>query len=326
MILVTGATGLLGSQLVRQLLSENQGPIRGLKRKSSKLTFAKDFEDKIEWFDTDILDIVQLEKAFQGITKIFHCAAVVSFDPNLRDALWQTNVEGTANIVNLCLENSVKKLVHVSSIASLGRSVSAKNIDENQEWEDNGQNSWYAVTKYNSEMEVWRGMAEGLDVIVVNPSIILGAGNWSNDSSSFFNLIDKGMPFFPVGSNGFVDVEDVAKIMSQLMNSTIINERFILNGADCTYQWLFNEIANNLNKKPSTIPITPFIGAIGWRVEKIRAFFKGKMPVITKETVRTTSKDYSYNSAKLINALDFKYQPMNATIQRISKQFLNKDH
>lgn len=322
MILVTGATGLLGSQLIRELIHNGHTNIRGLKRKSSNLKFVKDIQDQVEWFDADILDVVALEEAFKGITKVYHCAAIVSFDPNMRDIMYQTNVEGTANVVNLAIEQEVQKLVHVSSIAALGRAVEGVKIDENIEWEDSNENSWYAVTKYNAEMEVWRGVAEGLNVGVVNPSIILGKGNWSNDSSAFFKIIWKGMPFFPCGSNGFVDVHDVAKAMVRIMESPINNERYILNGADLKYEALFNTIAKHLKKKPSHIKITPLIGAIGWRVEKIRAFLKGKMPVITKETVRTTSKNYSYDSSKIKNEVGFEFKPMEETLARISNEFL----
>ena len=322
MILVTGGTGLLGSKLLHKLI-DNGEKVRALCRKSSRFDLVKSIKDKIEWIEADVLDTPSLETAMEGISKIYHCAAMVSFNPSKREAMYQINIDGTANIVNVALNSNIEKLVHVSSIAALGRVKDGAEIDEKTMWEDSNDNSHYSITKYQSEKEVWRGIAEGLNAVIVNPSIILGEGNWKTDSSSFFSNVYKGMPFFPIGCNGFVDSEDVVEAMVYLMNSKINNERFILSTDNIYYKDLFFLISDQFNKKRPSMPMTKLIGAIIWRLVAVFSFIMGKTPVITKETVNTISKKYFYDNTKIIEA-GFKFRPISETVTRCCKAYLQK--
>jgi len=323
MILITGATGLLGSAIVEALLKEDQS-IRILVRNPNALKSLSPFKDQIEIIEGDVLDIFSLETAMEGIDHVYHCAAIVSFDPNMAESMYQINVEGTANVVNIAIEKEVNKLLHVSSIAALGRVKSGQTVTEDTEWQNSKENSQYSITKYQSEMEVWRGIAEGLNAVIINPSIILGKGNWKDDSSSLFNIGYKNIPFYPIGMNGFVDQLDVVKAAIKLMKSEINNERFILSGADITYQDLFSWMSEQYGQAVPKYPLKSWMGQIGWRLEKLRATLIGKMPVITKETIRTTSNRYSYSSNKVKQAIAFEFTPEKVTIDRIAQQYLKE--
>ena len=332
MILVTGGTGLVGSHLLFDLINSGE-KVRALKRKSSNLDNVKnvfgyysdnanDLFNKIEWADGDVLDIFSLEDAMKDVSEIYHCAGMVSFEPGNEKFLMKVNVNGTANVVNIALDKKIKKLCYVSSISSLGRAEHDGFVDEQTHWVSSNKNSHYSVSKYGGEREVWRGIEEGLDAVIVNPSIILGPGNWNSGSSRVFTSVLKGLKFYTVGVNGFVDVRDVSKAMVQLMESKIKNERFILNSENISYQKLFNLIAKYLGKKPPTIHAGKFLSAVVWREEKIRSFITGSKPFITKETARTANSTYRYSTKKIETKLNFEFIPIEKTIKDSAELFL----
>ncbi|WP_298716464.1 NAD-dependent epimerase/dehydratase family protein [Chitinophaga sp.] len=323
MILVTGGTGFLGSYLLRALVKAGK-PVRALYR--SRIPDAvKDVADRIEWVQGDVLDVTSLEAAFAGINEVYHCAAVVSFQPDAREAMMKINIEGTANVVNMAIDANIRKLVHVSSVASLGRAKQNDQLNEKSQWEESKNNSQYAVSKHLSEMEIWRGIAEGLDAVIVNPSIILGSGFWHDGSGMLLKNAWKEFPYYTEGVNGFVDVEDVVEAMIRLMESPISGERFILNGDNWPYRQLFNEMALHLGKKPPHIAAKPWMAAIVWRIEKIRGMITGKRPLLTRETARTAQLKVYYNNGKILEALPgFRFRPLADTIGEISRNFLRE--
>ena len=323
MILVTGGTGLVGSHLLKELVS-NGAKVRALKRPDSNMSLVATIQDQVEWFKGNVTDVISLQEAMQGISQIYHCAAVVSFSPAQRQNMFNVNVSGTANVVNLALENQIDKLVHVSSIAALGRVVEGNIIDEKVKWENSKNKSYYSYTKFLSEKEVWRGIAEGLNSIVVNPALILGAGNWQNDSSGLFSRVWKGLPFYPTGMNGFVDVQDVVTAMIRLMNSNIANEQFVISGNNLTYKKVFSEIAANFKKKPPRIAVNRILGSLAWRAAAAKAMLTKKEPLITKETVRTSSKVFKYDNRKIKEAIDIEFTPIEATVRNICEKFQGK--
>ena len=314
MILITGATGLVGSHLIQQLV-KTDSPVRALYRKEIPLN---EFGTKVDWVKGDILDIFSLEDAMQGVKQVYHCAAIVSFNPSKIKSLQKTNIEGTANIVNACINTGVKKLLFVSSVAALGRIREDKPIDESMSWTPETSNSEYGKTKYLAELEVWRGMGEGLDVAVVNPVIILGSGDWTSGSSAIFKSAYDEFPWYTSGMSGFVDVNDVVNAMIIIMQSTISGERFIISGADAFYKDIFEMMAKYFNKKVAHKKVTPFLANIVWRLEAIKAKFTGKDPLLTKETAKTAQARVSFNNGKLFHFFpDFKYTDMEKSIERI---------
>ena len=324
MILVTGGTGLVGSHLLLELTSQGKR-VRALRRASSKDDFlehvfrayAKDPEHQmnlIEWVEGDVLDIYSLEDAMEGVTQVYHNAAIVSFSPGVREMMNRVNVDGTANVVNAAITKGVKKLCHLSSIAALGRANQDGVTDENTAWVTSKNNSYYSVSKYNGEREVWRGSVEGLDVVVLLPSVILGLADISNGSMQLFNTILKGMPFYTPGTNGFVDVRDVVNAQLCLMESDVVNEKFVVSAENRSYKEILGMIADGLGKKRPGIRVSKFMSVLAWNFFKIKSLITGKSPIITKETAATAMREYTYSNEKLLSACSLEFRPVEDTI------------
>jgi len=310
---ITGATGFIGSYLVRELLGLGH-QIKALKRPSSNLAFVQDFAHKIEWTDGDILDVVGLQKQIADVDYVIHAAAVVSFSPKDRKKMYEQNIQGTINMVSVAQKYPIKKFVHISSIAALGRNKNLSVISEETQWEDSDENTEYAITKYQAEMEVWRAAAEGLPVLIVNPSIVLGKGDTSRSSLQIFRFAQKQYPFYPQGSINYVDVRDVASITVSLALSPIINERYILDGGHTTFKDFFTQIATIKGFPPPTIAVSPLLAEIGWRVLAVIRFLTGIEPFLTKETARSAMQNFVYDTQK-IRALGFSFRSLEDTLK-----------
>ena len=321
-ILVTGGTGFLGSYLLRMLIQQGH-TVRATKRPRSSMDLLGDAAAKVEWVDADVTDLGAMEEAFEGIQQVYHCAAMVSFHPRDYRQMNQINVEGTANIVNLCLEFGVEKLVHVSSIAALGRSPEHLHITEDTKWSQSKNTTRYSISKYQSEQEVWRGHAEGLPVAIVNPSIVLGSGFWNLGSARFFKQVYEGLKFWPDGRSGFVDVRDVAHTMILLMNSHISGERYVLNAENVEFYQFFQQIALNLGKKPPFIKVTPLLAEVAWRVEWLKEKLLGAEPIVTKESARSSQNPYTYGNEKSLTIPGIHYRPVAETLRETAAQCLD---
>ncbi len=317
MILVTGAAGLLGNELIQQL------DAKGLTVKAGyHTTFIKNnFSSNIIATSLDILDVYALEAAMEGVSEVYHCAGLVSFSSKDAEKLYKINVEGTANVVNACINANVNKLLHVSSVAALGRMRHGQTINETMQWTEDTSNSKYGHSKYLGELEVWRGVAEGLNAVVINPSIILGAGNWDEGSTKLFKNIFNGFNWYSTGITGFVDVQDVAMAMIALMQSDIAAEKYIVSSENVTYQTVLNIIAEGFNKKLPSKKITKILANIFWRVEAIKSKLTNIMPLVTKETAATSLAEVHFDNAKLLAALpNFTYQKLEDSIKRICRE------
>jgi dihydroflavonol-4-reductase len=329
-VLITGATGLVGSAVARRFLADNH-EVRALVRPNADRSLLEDLESAIKWVEGDVLDIGSLEAAIENVDFVVHTAAVVSFVPRDRKMMYKVNVEGTANLVNVCLKYPVKKLCHVSSIAALGRPDSRKLVaghttilDESQRWEDSPENSEYAKTKHLAELEVWRGVAEGLNAVIVNPTLVLGEGDWSKSSTQIFRYVFKEKPFFTEGVANYVDVKDVAEIVFRLLGSDVSAERFLLNAGSISYRNLFNMIAGAMHKKEPWLRVGPGLAGMIWRIEAVRTFLMGTKPLITKETAQSAARNISYRNDKITNLLDFKFRTIEETVARVSESLVSK--
>ncbi|WP_299398574.1 NAD-dependent epimerase/dehydratase family protein [uncultured Gelidibacter sp.] len=334
MILVTGGTGLVGSHLLYKILETNT-KVKAIYRREQKLDLVKNVfsyytEDveslynKIEWIEADITDIPALQEAFNGVDYVYHCAAFVSFEPNKYLELRKINIEGTANVVNLCISNRIKKLCYVSSIATIGHHQNPEQlITEETYWSQEDDNSIYAITKYGAETEVWRGSQEGVDVVIVNPGIIIGPGFWnSGGSSSLIKKVYKGMPYYTNGITAYVDVDDVVKAMILLMQSDIKNERFIVISENLSFKDFLQQTAIALKVKPPSKQATAFILAIGWRLDWLQHLFTGKRRRLSKQVTNSAKSIKKYDASKLKNALDFQFKPMATSIKETADLFL----
>ncbi len=316
---------MLGTELILQL-ADGEDQIVATYRSEAKLDFAKNqfkllgdedlrIFDSVDWQCCDLLDIPRLEEILPGIHRIYHCAALVSFDAADDDMLIYNNVRATANLMNFARECGVEKVVHVSSVAAFGRNSRGTLIDENSEWSGKKGNSVYARSKYQAELEAWRAHEEGLPLVVVNPSIIIGAGDWWNGSSALIGKVARGFKFYSEGINAFVDVRDVAAITIKLMKSEIVGERYALMSENLSYKEVFYMIADELKVPPPSIKAKPWMGAIVWRIEKIRSWLTGKSPMLTPDTVHTSFQKNFYTHNKVNKRLGFEFRPVKETIE-----------
>lgn len=324
-LLVTGGTGFLGSYIIKALIAKGYA-VRAIRR-SNKLPFyiPKEIFDKVEWVDGDILDVISLEEAMQGINTVIHSAAIVSFHKRDRELMYQVNVEGTANVVNAALEQNVKRLIHISSVAALGRTMIGGSVNEEKKWEESKANTHYAKSKYKGELEVWRGISEGLNGVVLNPSTILGYGDWNTSSCAIFKNIYEEFKWYAPGLNGFVDVEDVARAVAAILESNINEQRFIVNGDTWAFKKLMDTIADNFGKKRPSRQSTAFLLNLAWRMEKVKSFFSRKNPLLTRETARIAMSKTYFDNEKLLKTLPgFSYTPLEQTIRQATQKYLEQ--
>lgn len=336
MILVTGGTGLVGAHLLYELTNSGLR-VKALRRPQSNTEWVKKIFsyytsepdklfEQIEWVEGDILDYLSLEEALNDVTSIFHCAAIVSFHGDDHDMMLNNNVKGTGNLIDAAIHNGVRRFCHVSSIAALGKTQDGSQITEETYWTPSKRKSGYSLSKFFSEMEVWRGIEEGLDAVIVNPSIIMGPGNWDIGSPKLFQSIWKGLKYYTKGISGFVDVRDVVKAMILLMDEQrfeqVKSQRFILNAGNLSYQDFFNKIADGLNKPRPRNFASDIKLHIAWRMAKAGSFFTGKPPVITRDAVWGTNQTNQYSGEKITRTTGFEYRSLDSSISDIADIFL----
>ena len=326
MIFVTGGTGLLGSHLLFEL-TKSATPVKAIFRNTSKLEVVKrvfQFYDQqnglerynsIQWVNCDVLDVVTLAEEMEDCTHVYHCAAIVSFHKRDFNAIMKVNREGTANIVNCALDLGIEKLCYVSSTAAIGNGNNDPIVTEETKWKQSPTTSGYSIAKYSAEKEVWRGIEEGLNAVIVNPCVIIGAGDWNESSMTMFRTIDKGLKFYTEGENAFVDARDIAEIMQKLMLSEIQNERFLCIGENAAFKTLFDKIALRLNKKQPTILVKPWLMGITWRLMALISLLPRIKSPITQETARSAFGKTVYSNEKIKKALDFKFRTLDEMVE-----------
>jgi dihydroflavonol-4-reductase len=320
MIVITGATGLLGSFIAKRFLSENQNVV-GLKRKNSNAHLLSN-EHKLRWREADVTDPVSLADALMGATLVVHAAALVSFDPRKENEIYRINVEGTKNIVNACLAGGTK-LIHVSSVAALGRQKGISFISEDATWVDGPYNSTYAKSKMLAELEVYRGIEEGLQASIINPSYILAPADWQKSSAQIFNYVWKESRFYSGGMANYVDVEDVSEMVYQLSQESYTGERFIASAGSIPYQSLFDEIAKRFHKKSPSIKVPNSLLSLFARAEEWRSFFLGKSPLISRESVKAARENFTYSNEKAVSKLNIRFKTLEETLNRCCQYYLD---
>lgn len=323
MVFVTGGTGFLGAYIIKELVSKGI-PVRAIRRSNNLPSFIPaSVLSLAEWIDGDVLDLVGLEESMDGIDTVIHSAAKVSFNARERRDMFRVNIEGTANVVNVAIEKNIRHFIHVSSVAALGRKNNGTVVTEEKQWEDSTVNTNYAISKYQAEMEVWRAIGEGLHAVIVNPSTILGYGNWNTSSCAIFKTAYTEFPWYTSGINGFVDVEDVAKAIVLLAERNISGERFILNGDNWSFRQLLTTIADGFGKKHPSRNATPVLGGIAWRMEKLKKFLSNEPPLLTRESARIAQSKTFFDSGKILKFLPgFSFTPLHQTITKACENYL----
>ena len=331
MIFVTGGTGLVGAHILLDLASKNK-TIKALKREGSSIAITEkvfnhynkqNLLQNIKWVEGDLLDSYSLYTLLEGCKIVYHAAAFVSFHPKEVKKMMDINIIGTENIVNACLDNKIEKLAYVSSVSTLSKPKNNSIINEKSFWTNDSNKTKYAQSKYFAEQEVWRGIQEGLDTIIVNPSIILGPGDWTKGSSQLFTKVWKGLKYYTEGATAYVDVLDVASILIKLMESDAKNDRFILSSENVSYRKLFKEIANHLGKKEASIKVTPFLKELAWRTEYFKYLISGVKPLLTKETANQAMTISNYSNQKICD-LGYTFLPVSDSIEKYSNWFLKE--
>jgi len=336
MIFVTGGTGLVGAHLMYDLISRGER-VRALRRKGSSTnrtekifscysTESQALLQKIEWVEGDVLDKESLVDLLTGVDHIYHAAATISFDPAQRENMIHTNCQGTANLVDLALSLKIPRFCHVSSISAIGSPPDGIEANENHPWRNNGDHSAYAESKYLSEMEVWRACLQGLDVVIVNPSVIIGPDNWKTGSSLLFSTVWKGLKFYTKGTTGFVDVRDVTAAMQRLMDDDMWektkNQRYILNAENVSFRDFFYQVSDSLHVRRPGFLAGGVLLNLTCRVSEFISFVTRTPPFLTRETARSSVRSSYYDGSKIIRAIGFEYTPVSVSIRDISRIFL----
>lgn len=329
MDLVTGGTGIVGSHILEELTRDGLN-VRAIRRGSSDINLVqKIFNhynnphfDNIEWVNGDITDIPSIEEAMKGVTNVYHAAAIVSFSKKDRKLMYKINVEGTANIVNACIASNIKKLGFISSTAAIGKGEGNNWHNEKAKWTTTKDTSYYAITKHTAEAEVWRGIEEGLNAVIINPSVIIGPGDMKKSSGSLFGTINKGLKFYTNGINGFVDARDVSRGIVSLVNSNLDSERYLCIGENISFKTLFEHISKSLNKPTPSILAKPWLTNIAWRLTGFSAFITGQKPSITKESASSSHSINQYENDKLTKALNFNFTPIKDACENTGSFFL----
>ncbi|WP_334056345.1 SDR family oxidoreductase [Polaribacter sp. P097] len=333
MILVTGGTGLVGSHLLYHLSVKND-KIRAIYRTEASLKKVKQvfsyytsdvkLFSKIKWFKADITDVPSMKPAFANVTHVFHCAALISFNSKDYREMRKVNIHGTAILVNLAIDAKVNKFCFVSSIAAVGDALNDNLVDEDCEWNKEQDNSGYSITKFGAEMEVWRASQEGVDVIIVNPGVILGSGFWKSGSGKLFTQVFNGFKYYTEGITGFVAVQDVVKPMIQLMESSLKNERFILVAENKSFKEIFYKIADAFDKKRPYKLVKTWQTELAWRISWFVSKINGVAPLLTKYSARSAHNVTKYSSQKVIDAIDYKFESIDATIERTCENYIKE--
>ncbi|WMJ72712.1 NAD-dependent epimerase/dehydratase family protein [Cytophagaceae bacterium ABcell3] len=324
MIFITGCNGLAGSFLARELVSKGE-TIRALKRPDSDMSLLGTCAQKIEWVEGDICDVTILDEALKGVNQVIHTAAIVSYLPQDREKMYKVNVEGTANVVNAAIRNSVQKFCQLSSVSAFGKNAKENIVSETVKLTNAEFSSFYGYTKFLAELEIFRGIEEGLDAFMVNPSVIIGPGDWNKSSTKLFRYVREEKPFYTKGKMNYIDVRDVTSIIIQLMTQTnITGEKFILNAGSISYKDFFELIAKSLNKRPPRYQANAFLSEIAWRFSAIKSTITGKPPLISKETARLSGNSHLYDNAKIKNRLNYSFRDIKDSINWTCHQLLEK--
>lgn len=322
MVLVTGANGLLGSYLVKELIRRGEH-VRGLRRATSDMSLLEGYQDRVEWVEGDVRDVYSLEEAMRDVDQVYHVAAMISMQPRDQQQMLSVNAEGTANVVNAALGSDIKKLLYVSSVAAFGRPEKAiRLIDENLDVKDSKDNFAYYKSKLYAEREVWRGIAEGLHAVIINPSTILGGGFWNIPPNGIFSHVYSGLPFYTTGVNGFVDVRDVVEVAIRLMHSDIESEKFIVSAENASFREVMWMAADAMKVRRPYIQSGKLLGSLAWRLEEVKSLFTRPSAIITHDSVEIGQNDFYYSNDKVRKALDYTFRPLKDTINDVAALYL----
>ena len=323
-IVITGAGGLLGSSLISELAKYNEYEILGLVRSGKSIP--KSFNQNVKYQEVDVLDFLGLEEVFEVNDVVIHCAAIVSYDVKEVSKMLKVNELGTANVVSAAMNKEIKKLIHISSVATLTQKKNGEIINEQNIWSDHPEASQYAISKFKAEQEVWRGIHEGLNATILNPSFILGEGDFSKSSLRIINTVASNSLFYPRGSNGFVDIMDVTKAIIETVRNDYFGERFIISGANLSYKSLYQMLMKSLGRKFNSMPLPSYTDRFIVFADFLKSLLPGQKRVIWRDTVNATKQERTFDNKKSIKILGINYRPIEETITAMATKYLQQVH
>ncbi len=324
-IWLTGSTGLLGSYIARYLLKSGYTNLVCNKRSTSDLSQVSDFVEEVEWVEIDLTSYYDIYDHMKQVDCVIHAAALVSFNPQDKERLDEHNVEVTSTIVNAAIEENIKKLVYISSVAALGKREDGQVISESHEWKDSPLNSHYGISKYKSELEVWRGGQEGLDIAILNPSYILGTGRWGSSSLRLYPDVARGNRYYPEGGNGFVDVRDVAEAVIKVILKDKSQENFIVSAENLSYLEVMKVMCKTMDLDPPSVALTPFRRKVYYFIRRMKDIVTLKSPTITQSALKNLSIPARYNNQKSLDDLSLKYRDVRETLMETTHRFNSHD-
>lgn len=320
-ILITGGTGMIGSYLLRLLIKRGFNNIVATHNRAS-FELVEDIKDEIEWHRIDIADEVAFTDIIAGVDTVIHCAGMISLWPKEFKEMFRVNVNGTANIVNLCLLHNVNRLIYLSSIEALGKEEDGSSISETTEWKEEVIHTKYAISKYYGELEVHRGHAEGLQTIIYNPALVLGAGLWNAGPMSMVHEIYNGLNYYPRGSLAMVDVRDLVKtIVDNIDNMQMDGNRYIVGSYNKKFKTLLNQLATNLEVNKPTKALQGSVAQFAIGLEKIKSVFTNSKPLINRESFLVADQTLSYSFDKLAAVYNYRPRTFEQTLFDITKAF-----
>lgn len=295
--------------------------LEGVKNVFSYYNSSEETFNRIDWVKADIMNLPSLATAFKDVDYVYHCAAKVSFDTSKDADLRKINIEGTANVVNFCIRNSVKKLCHVSSIATFNLKPAEKVITEMSFWNKELDHNMYAITKYGAEMEVWRASQEGIPVVIVNPGVIIGPGFWNKGSGKIFKKVNDGLDYYFPKTTGFVGVWDVVKAMKKLMDSPVKNEQFILVSENLSFEEIFRLTAKNLQRPAPSKRLKKGMVFVAWIWQEISGMFSEKEKQLDYRSRKSLFEQTFYSSEKLREKFNFEFESIEHVIDKTARAF-----
>jgi len=310
---------MLGAHIACRLQMEGY-EVTCIHHKSSKALFeniSKSYSisaSAFSWVQADILDMDTLLPVFSGMDVVVHCAALVSYRKQDSDLLYETNVSGTRNCCNAAWKVRVSQFVYMSSIAALGKDVHSDFITEETPWVDSSRLTEYSKTKYYAELEVWRIAEEGLPVSILNPGVVIGAGDGKSGSNAIFGQVAKGLRFYPIGTTGFVGIEDVAMAALSVIKNSITGNRYLLVSENLTYKELLMEVAKCMGKPAPKIRLGGVLLFVSTLIAKACEMLSIPFPFPSQGLV-STSASFKYKNSNPLLLPDFQYTPVQKSVQ-----------
>ena len=323
MIAITGANGLVGSFIAKRLMDEGL-PVAAIIRATSTLDLLDGYTEKIIRREADVLDVPALTESLHRVSTVIHAAGLISFNPRQTRKMFDVNVEGTRNVVNACLALGIPRLIHISSVSALGRVKGVPTLDEESKWMPSALNSDYAESKYLAELEVYRGMEEGLDVALVNPSVVLAPTDWEKSSSQLFRYAWEEKSFYTDGSLNYVDVRDLAEMVFRIYSSNPRGQKFIASAGAISFKDFFDLVGKRFNKRPPSIKVNRAVATLAATLQGIRSRLTGTEPMITRHSVRMASETFIYNHQKAIDVLGIDFHPLDETLDWCCAHYVRK--